>query len=435
MVAVLVALAVAPIWAADGPPAVASDAPASAARTSEPDARLGEVAALLAEHYLEPVTAREVVDRALHALLQDLDPYSYYLDPKEWAERHADLAAAYGGVGVGLELPAGASAPRIRHLMVGSAAGAAGARPGDLILAVDGRDTRSLPLDQVLSWIQGQPGTSVQLTVERDKVAFDLRLERRLIKVPSVRGLGRDASGAADYLLDEDEGVGYLRISHLAEDTVAAVEAALAELRLRKVKSLVLDLRDSRGGLMRAAIGVADLFIDHGRLLSEVSSTATKTYDATPGVALDVPMVVLINGGTASSSEFLAAALQDNGRARFIGQRTYGKARIQEMLALGEGKGGLVLTTARFVRPSGQSVDRHDSPEAPDRAGVVPDPGFEVAVEGEEYAAWLAAAELLDSAAVLVGADVPQVEDRMLTRALETLSGHHRSRRGQSVGG
>jgi|CXWL01.1.fsa_nt_gi carboxyl-terminal processing protease len=436
VVAPLLTLVATAAGAGDGAsPPVAAGVLADGASTSAADPRLREAAAIIAESYLEPVTAGQVVDRALRSLLQGLDPYSHYLDAKEWAAWRAELAAAFGGVGVALELSAEAGVPRIRHLMVGSAAGAAGARPRDLVLAVDGRSTQGLTLDEVLPSILGEPGTPVRLTLQREAEVFDLVVERRLIKAPSVRGVSRDANGAVDYLLDAEEGIGYIRISHLAEDTVATVEAALTELRQRQMKSLVLDLRDSRGGLMRAAIGVADLFVDHGRLLTQVSRVETTPYDATPGVFTDFPIVALINAGTASSSEFLAAALQDNGRARFLGQRTYGKARIQEMFALGEGEGGLILTTGRFERPSGRAVDRHDSPVAPEQAGVAPDPGLEMIVEGEEYDAWRAATELLDSPAVLVGADVPHVEDRVLVRAIEILSGHRRVQRVQSVGG
>lgn len=391
---------------------------------SEAGDRFDEALEIIQRSYLKEMTREQLLDRGLRALLRDLDPYSFYLDPEEWANQREGLAAEFGGLGVIFDIDATARLPRIRHLLIGSAAGPAGVRRGDLILAVNGRSLEGMDFDQVRSCLVGSPGTTVELILRREGLdtLLHFKAERKIIKTPSVRGVRRDSKGESEYLIDEKRGVGYIRVSRLAEDTVPTVEAALAHLATRHMKSLVLDLRDSSGGFAMAAIGVADLFLESGRILTNVSRDTTAYHDATPGGYTDVPMVVLINSGTASSSEFLAAALADHGRATFIGQRTYGKARIQRMLPLSEGRGGLILTTGLFERPSGKTIDRHDTPEAASHAGVVPDPGFEIIVEGEEYDAWRKEAELRDGAGILEESDFPPSRpDRVLLRALEVL--------------
>jgi carboxyl-terminal processing protease len=368
--------------------AIAAGAGAQTA-TPEGDLRLNEAVALIQQHYLRAMTHDEIMDRALRALLRDIDPYSSYLDPQEWATNGAYLGAEFGGIGVTFKIDEAAQVPRIRYLLVGSAAGAAGARRGDLITAVDGRALRGLSFDGVRSLLVGAPGSPVELTLSRDgaDAPIEIAVARRIVRTPTVRGVRRDADGKSDYVLDEALGIGYIRVSRLAEE-----------------------------------IGIADLLLDSGRLLTEVSRSETRNYDAKPGGYTRAPMAVLINGGTASSSEFLAAALQDNGRGVFIGQRTYGKARIQERLALSEGRGGLILTTGTFQRPSGKSVDRHDTPDKPELAGVAPDAGMEVVVEGEEYDAWWEDANLRDSPAILEASDLPDAPpDRVLARAVEVL--------------
>lgn len=402
---------------------------ASAAPVAELDRPLAAALAIVEERYLQPMGRAELVERALRAFLKELDPYSRYLNAQEWADFNSDLAAEYGGLGVTLRLDPESRLPEIERLLVGSAGGEAGIVPGDELLEVAGHGLLGKTLDEVIPWLIGSPGTVVEVVVRHPGEAAPVRLSvrRKVVKMPSVRGVRRDGAGRPDYWLDAARGLGYVRISHLAEDTVPEVESAVAALEAGGLRGLILDLRDSYGGLMRAAVGVADLFLTDGRILRDVGRDASTTYDATPGACTAAPMVVLINSGTASSSEFLAAALQDNRRALFVGQSTYGKARIQEKIALGPGLGGLILTTGVFERPSGRAVDRHDVP-AGDRAdggapgnspGISPDSGLELIVEGAEYEAWSADAALRDGPVVLdAAAEAARPPDRSLELAL-----------------
>ena len=407
-------MAIVSVARAEEPPSAPSDA----------SRRLDEAIELIQRNYLHEMSREQLLDRALRALLQDLDPYSYYLDPEEWADRRASLASQFCGIGVTIEIDSTAHFPRVHQLMIGSAAGPAGVRRADLVLSVDGQSLQGLDVDRVRSHLLGAPGSSLELSLRRDEVdaPIQLRIERKMIEMPSVRGVRRDREGKSEYMLDSARGIGYVRVSRMAEDTVPAVEEALTELKQRGMKGLVLDLRNSSGGFAKAAIGVADLFLESGKILTYVGRDTTDVHEATAERATDVPMVLLINVDTASSSEFLAAALADHRRATLVGQRTYGKARMQKMFSLAEGDGGLILTTGLFERPSGKAIDRHDTADAPDQAGVWPDPGFEVVVEGEEFDAWWKEAEMRDGGAILEESDLPPPRpDRMLLRALEAL--------------
>ena len=396
-----------------------SEAPPAANPEATLDRSLAGALAIVQERYLQPMGRPELVERALRAFLKELDPYSRYLNAQEWADFNSNLAAEYGGLGVTLRIDPESRLPEIERLMVGSAGGEAGIVRGDELLEVAGHALLGKTLDEVIPWLIGVPGTVVEVVVRHPGKGAPVRLNvrRKVVKMPSVRGVRRDGAGRPDYWLDAARGLGYIRISHLAEDTVPEVESALAELEARGLSGLILDLRGSYGGLMRAAVGVADLFLEEGTILRNVGRTASTTYDATPGACTAAPMVVLIDGETASSSEFLAAALQDNRRALFVGQPTYGKARIQEKIALGPGLGGLILTTGVFERPSGRAVDRHDVIAGGESAaGISPDPGLELVVTGAEFETWSADAALRDSPVILE----PETEaTRPPDRALE----------------
>ena len=398
--------------------------PGSAPAAELPAGRLAEALDVIRTSVLWEPTREELEGRALRALLKDLDPYSRYLDAAEWAEFDDRLSAELCGVGITFALDGEERLPFVERLLVGSGGAEAGVRDGDRIAAADGRSLADATLDEVRSQLIGPAGSFVELAVCRhgSSEASTLRVRRRPVALPSVRGVRRDRYGQSDYLLDARLGIGYVRISRLAEDTVREVDLALADLERRGQRGLVLDLRESEGGLMEAAVGVADLLLGGGRILSTVTGAGTRHWDATPGTCTDVPVVVLIDSGTASSSEFLAAALKDNGRAVFVGQRTFGKGRIQERLALGEG--GLILTTGLHLRPDGTSFDRHA--DGPDVAGVAPDPGMEVVVGGAEREEWSNRAFLRDAPIAFDGMTGGTARDRVLERGVEVLRRHLR---------
>jgi carboxyl-terminal processing protease len=394
--------------------------PASAPAQGPPAGRLAEALDVVRTSFLREIPREELEERALRAFLKDLDPYSRYLDAGEWAEFDDRLSAELCGVGITFGLDGEERVPVVERLLVGSGGAEAGLREGGRIAAADGRSLAGATFDEVRSQLVGPAGSFVELAVCRrgSSTASSIRVRRRPVALPSVRGVRRDGEGRSEYFLDAGLGLGYVRISRLAEDTVREVDLALADLERRGLRGLVLDLRESEGGLMEAAVGVADLFLHGGRILSTVTREGTRHWDATPGACTDAPVVVLVDSGTASSSEFLAAALKDNGRAVFVGQRTFGKGRIQERLALGAG--GLILTTGLHVRPSGTAFDRFA--DAPDLAGVGPHPGLEVVVEGAEREEWSNRAFLRDAPIAFDETTGGTGPDRMLEIGLKALA-------------
>jgi carboxyl-terminal processing protease len=389
------------------------------------DPRFDAILDLVEKNFSEAIPRNELEDRALLAMLQDLDPYSAYMNAEEWAVFKSELEAQFGGIGVILRYDEEAKLPRIERLMLHSPAAAAGIRVDDHILTVDGQSLEGLPIERVIPILRGKPATTVELTLRRKGTDRNptVRIVRQIIRTPSVRGVRRDAAGEPQYLLSQEKKIGYIHIMRFADDTVSEVEKALGSLSRQGMRGLVLDLRDSLGGKMRAALGVADLFLDFGRMLTVVSrKDGDEVFDAEPGVLTTVPVVLLINEKTVSASEILAGALIDNHRVMTIGQRTYGKGRVQVMYGLAEGQGGIKLSTGTFQRPSGKTIDRHDAKAGKGEAGIAPDPGLEMIVDEKESEAWADEANRLSGAVVMTEEEQKfRVPDRMLGCALEVL--------------
>jgi carboxyl-terminal processing protease len=297
-----------------------------------------------------------------------------------------------------------------------------------VILSIDGRSTESMTLDDVFQTLPGAVGTSVRLSTRRGDGPgriSDYVLVRRAVKTPSVRAGRRDARGLwNEYLYDSRNRIGYVRIGWFADDTVGLVETAMQGLAKRRVRGLVLDLRDNEGGYFKAAAGVADLFLDSGRIVSEVGRDgAEETLDATPPAFTGFPIVVLVNRGSMSASEILASALQDHDRAAIMGERTFGKGLVQRLFPLGRGDEGIRLTVAEYRRASGGNVDRFTAPKGSDDWGVCPDPGLEVLVEPAPYEPWADPNRggLLPTPLELATQGPPDERDPMLEAALDWL--------------
>lgn len=392
---------------------------------SAADREFRDATAIIEQRFLKELTHEQIVGLALKALLKDLDPYSNYLTPSERRLFENDLSGGFGGVGVSLNFETPTKQPSVERLMIESPGARAGLRVGDSLLAIDGRPTQGVDADTLIDRLRGKPGTIVRLRVLHAKASspVDIEVKRQLVHQPSVRGLRRDASGRSDYWLDAAKGIGYVRIIRLGDDTLPLMKQAMTQLQKKPLRGLVIDLRDCIGGKMHAALDAADLFVDSGRLLSIVQRGKGDRFDASPGMYTSFPIAVLINAGTVSSGEILVGALKDNGRAVLIGERSFGKGRVQTLIPLGDQRGALVLSTGTFQRPSGKTIDRNDVPAGSPDAGIAPDPGMEIVLDEKEHAVWLAHAELLDSAMLLSEEEQrPPAPDRVLARALEVLT-------------
>ncbi len=394
-------------------------------------ALVAAVTSVVAANFLRPVSSERLARAAIEGMLRDIDPYARYLDEQEWDAFNRQVAGTFAGIGVQLEVDASTHRPRIAHLMLGSLAATAGAEVGDCIYEIEGQSTEDMSLARAVALIQGVPGSLAHLMVRHPLTGgtAPLTIERHLLRVPSIRGIRRDAAGREDYVLDRQRGVGYLRIMQWAEDAVDGVSAALVSLEADHVRGLLIDLREDPGGLQSAAVAAADLFLGAGRILTvHHRQGGDERLDAHPGTLSNVPVVLLVNANTESASEIFAAALQDHGRAVVVGQRTFGKGYAQTPFPLGKGQGGLLLTTESFQRPSGKTIDRHDAPAESATWGVVPDPGMELIVEGPEYTAWLADFLFRDlpiapAPNTPAGDTAPAIPDRVLDRGLELLEG------------
>ncbi len=280
--------------------------------------------------------------------------------------------------------------------MPGTPAYEAGVLAGDLIVKIDGKSTESLRMSEAVDLIQGDPGQAVTLTVlhEGAKEPVDIAITRAIIVVPSVLGDRRKADNPKewDFMLDPASKIGYIRLTNFSKTAAKEMRDAIEELQRQGVRGLILDLRNNPGGLLKAAVEISDLFLTEGRIVSTKGRNhKEEVYDAKPDGTLLLPaqrypMAVLINKYSASASEILSAALQDHKRAVIVGERSYGKGSVQNIIEMHEGNSpsALKLTTASYWRPSGKNIHRFPDSKDSDEWGVKPDDGFEVPMKDEE---------------------------------------------------
>lgn len=297
--------------------------------------------------YVEPVSAEQLMKSAIRGLLMDLDPHSAYLQKSDLQELTDDTAGQYGGLGVEVQIRGGQLT--VIAPIDESPAARAGIQPGDVITRIDNIPVESDNADVAIDRMRGQPGTEISITVMRaGQAPFDLKLKREIIEVTDVRAR----------LLAP--GFGYVRIAAFQNNTGETVAKRIAGLIKpdQPLQGLVIDLRSNPGGLLDAAVEVSDLFLEDGLIVSTKGrvALAAAEYKATPGDVLQgAPLVILVDGGSASASEIVAGALQDRKRALILGQRSFGKGSVQSVLPLESGE-AIKLTTALYYTPSGRSI-------------------------------------------------------------------------------
>lgn len=314
-------------------------------------ALFGDVVTIVQQQYVVKVDQKKLIEAALDGMLSSLDPHSNYLNPDELKDLTETAEGSYGGLG--LEVTSEDGAIKVITPMDDTPAGRAGVQAGDYITAIDGQSVLGQSLNDAVKTMKGAPGTAVSITVVRPgKDPFDLKLTREIIKVNSVK---EHAEG--DY--------GYLRITNFNEKTGDETRAAVLKLQhdIPHMKGLVLDLRNNPGGVLDSSVEVADAFLNGGEVVTQRGRDPrdVERYNApTQGDMLHgLPIVVLINPGTASAAEIVAGALQDRHRATLVGITSFGKGSVQSVIRLRGGlDGALKLTTARYYTPSGRSIQR-----------------------------------------------------------------------------
>jgi carboxyl-terminal processing protease len=351
----------------------------------------------------------DLVYSALRGMLEDLDPHSDFMDPKDFKGMQEDTRSEFGGLGVVV----GLKDERLTIVapMEGTPGFRAGLLPGDVLLEIDGRSAEKLSLRDAVDKLRGEPGTAVKLAIGREgeKEPLKFEVEREVIKVPSVRG--------ARVLEGDGPRIGYVRVTQFSEPTGKEFARALNDLEKQGIEALVLDLRFNPGGLLGSAVEVAGEFLPGGALVAytEGRSAAAERRYLAPGKGRKpraYPVAVLVNGSSASGAEIVAGALKDTGRALLVGETTFGKGSVQSVVSLPDGS-ALRMTTAKYFTPSQQPI--HEK-------GVAPH--LVAAMSAEEEGRLLAQRRREDLPAGSREEDpVRAVEDAPLQRAVDALRG------------
>ncbi|WP_270938969.1 S41 family peptidase, partial [Falsiroseomonas oryzae] len=309
----------------------------------------GDVFERIRAEYVEPVSDREVIENAINGMLQGLDPHSSYMNPRSFRDMQVQTRGEFGGLGI--EVTQENGYVKVISPIDDTPAARAGVRPGDLITHLNGQSTQGLTLQEAVEQMRGERGTAIRLTIRREgeRAPIEISLTRDVIR-PQV----------ARFRLEGND-IAYVRLSAFNEQTEGALRRAVSTMRQQaggNLRGLILDLRNNPGGLLDQAVQVADDFLDQGEIVSTRArrSEDAQRWNARQGdIAQGLPMVVLINGGSASASEIVAGALQDHRRAVVMGVKSFGKGSVQTVMPI-PGQGAIRLTTARYYTPSGRSI-------------------------------------------------------------------------------
>jgi carboxyl-terminal processing protease len=343
---------------------------------------------------LDKAKVRELVENMVNGGLERLDPHSSFINAEEYKQFQRVSRGKFGGVGIKIGLDRSGSL-LVESPMVGTPAYEAGILAGDVIVKIDGKATENMPLKKAVEMIQGDPGTDVTLTVyhENSKKPEDIKITRAEIRVESVLGDRRKADNVKewDYYVDHERKIAYVRVAAFTETTVEELKRTADALQRDGVQGLVLDLRNNPGGLLRSAVEVSSIFLPEGKRVVSTKGRNQKdeVYDARPpaggnGPYTSYPIAILLNRYSASASEIVAAALQDHGRAVVVGERSYGKGSVQNIIPMENSTSAMKLTTASYWRPNGKNIHRFPDSKDEDDWGVKPNKDFEVKLSDDE---------------------------------------------------
>jgi carboxyl-terminal processing protease len=328
-----------------------ASAKAAAADTYRQLNLFGDVFERVRADYVEKPDDSKLIEQAINGMLNGLDPHSSYMDPKNFRDMQVQTKGEFGGLGIEVTMEDGLV--KVVTPIDETPAAKAGVMANDIITQLDGEQVQGLTLNQAVEKMRGPVNTKIKLTIMRkgqDK-PIEVSITRDVIRVRSVR------------MRTEGDDIGYIRITQFNEQTSDGLRKAISDITAQiqndKLKGYVLDLRNNPGGLLDQAISVSDAFLERGEIVSTRGRNAEETqrYSARAGdLTKNKPIIVLINGGSASASEIVAGALQDHKRATILGTRSFGKGSVQTIIPLGNNNGALRLTTARYYTPSGKSI-------------------------------------------------------------------------------
>lgn len=366
--------------------------------------------------YVEEVQDSKLLRGAIRGMLRELDPYSDYFDAEEYPQFHKRTTGQFYGIGVEVAIVSGALT--IISPIEDTPAFKAGLRTGDRILQIDGESTRDMTLSHAVNRIGGEAGTEVRLKIVAmgEIEPRDVVIKRGLVTLQSVKGYRQAETEPSKDFIDRDAGIGYVRLTAFEENTAQQLDVAVGRMTQAGLKALVIDVRDNPGGLLKSAVEVVDRFLSEGRIVSTKGRTSTEeVWPATSGFDYPnrVPLVILVNDGSASASEILSGALRDHKRATLVGERTFGKGSVQTLVEMDKGASALKLTTSYYYLPSGERIHGH---------GVAPD--VEVKLTREEKEALMSLPLIVTTtqgATQTAPASRPAIRDRQLEKAVEIL--------------
>lgn len=341
--------------------------------------------------YVREVDRRKLIDNAIRGMLTGLDPYSSWIPPQELTRFEQYLDQEF--VGIGLQMLPNAARAEVQNVLPQSPAARAGVRSGDVLIEVDSKPVNGLTPPEINRLMTGPEGRPVSITIRRPGEESPLRFEitRERIQLPTVIPAVRNPDGSPQWLADQQLRIACVRLTHFSRSTPDDLRTALDTISSLKPTALIIDVRSNPGGLMDAAVEVSDMFLESGRIVSmQGRAVKERTWDASAGTAVptSLPLAVLINRQSASASEVLAAALQDNHRATIIGERSFGKGTVQSVVRMERGLSAMKLTTAGYLRPSGINIHRYPEHRISDVWGVNPDPEQVLQLNAEQFAAW-----------------------------------------------
>jgi carboxyl-terminal processing protease len=314
-----------------------------------------KVVNMIEAYYVDDINTTTIINKALKGLLPELDAHSSYLDKKAYKELKIETSGEFGGLGIVVSMKNGVLT--VISPIDDTPAYKAGIKAGDIILKINNHATIDMSLDEAVNLMRGKPGTKITLTIVRKgKKPFKVTITRGIIKIQSVKA--KELQNYPD--------IEYIRISSFDKNVVPSLKKILANLKKQGKKGIIIDLRNNPGGLLNQATGTLDLFISHGILVSQkgrVPSENEVYYAHSAGTYKNIPIVVLVNGGTASAAEIVSGGLQDHRRAVIVGEKTFGKGSVQAILPVNKDE-ALRLTVARYYLPSGRSIQAE---------GVTPD--------------------------------------------------------------
>ena len=345
---------------------------------------------IIDREYVEKPDKGKLYQAAMKGMIDSLDPYSSYIPIESLKPFQAVFEQEFGGLGVSLDGPPRRERLTIAATLFDSPAYRAGVKPGDVIVKIDGVESAKSEVETVSKKLRGKEGTAVTLTIERinESEPIEIKIVRARIEVESVLGDRRRMNGSWDYVMEVDPRIAYMRIELFGEKTTDELKTALASVR-KHCKALILDLRDNTGGLLVAAKDICDMFLDDGEIVSTRGrdDRIDQRYSAQLGTEIpnSVPIAILINEHSASASEVVAGCLQDRARATIVGDRSFGKGSVQNVIPLDAGFAAMRLTTAYYYPPSGRLIHRRPNAKPEDVWGVSPDEGCQVKIDDEVF--------------------------------------------------